>query len=310
MRKGIICCGNVAFDLIAGKDTPGGMVFHARPGGSVLNTALQLRRLGLPVSILSKTGNDFFADALLKIVKAARVRADFVIRDKKQKTGLAFALINKKGDSSYLFYKPEGEKTAFTSEQLSPRLFENAAVFHTASNFSYGDFTFENTLTLMAQAKKQNVFISYDPNWRESQIKNKQNARKRIKKLFEFAGLLKLSHHDAVGITDTKTLSSALCHLPSNIFVTLGKKGSFFWDGKKKIFQPAFKVATADTIGAGDAFTSALIYKFCLEGKQLFWEKKKENLKFASAVSALVCTGKGAIEGLKNVQQVEKFLNV
>ncbi|MFA5340009.1 MAG: PfkB family carbohydrate kinase, partial [Candidatus Omnitrophota bacterium] len=71
---------------------------------------------------------------------------------------------------------------------------------------------------------------------------------------------------------------------------------------------PAFKVKTADTIGAGDAFTAGLIYKLIEQGRAEFFSNIRPNMIFASAVSALICTKPGANKGLKDIKQVNSFL--
>jgi len=305
--KKVICCGNISFDLIAtSRKNEENMVFHARPGGSVFNTAIQLSRLGISVSMLTKTGNDFLSNTLLNIMRGEKISTKYAVRDEKIKAGLAFARIDKKGNSSYTFYKSEGKQISFNKEQLSPSIFNNAAVFHTGSVFTYSDFSFENALDLMRKARKKGVFVTYDPNWRGTRIKNKPKARRRIRKLLQYVDLLKLSANDARGITGRKTLSGALKVLPVNIIVTLGEKGSFFWNGKKKIYQPAFKVKVVDTIGAGDAFTAGLISRYAEMGRKIIEEKQKETLKFATAVSAIVCQAQGATAGLKSLRQVHR----
>ncbi|MFH1395475.1 MAG: carbohydrate kinase [Candidatus Omnitrophota bacterium] len=304
----VVCCGNIAFDLILNDKDPQNLCFSAKPGGSVLNTAILVARLGLSVSLLAKTGNDFLGQKLLALLQHEKIKTNNIFPDARLKTGLALARLDKKGDSSYVFYKPHGKLTSFTKAQFPKNIFKNVSVFHTASAYSYDDFTFDNTLSLMRLAKKKKVFISYDPNWRENRIRNKTVARNRIKKLLPYIDLLKLSSSDAAGITGKRTLSKALGCLPKNVIVTLGEKGAFLYDGRKKIFTPSLKVKTVDTIGAGDAFTAGLIYRYASVGKKLFWEKKKENLQFASAAAALVCTGRGATEGLKNPRQVGQFL--
>ncbi|MFC1643893.1 carbohydrate kinase family protein [Candidatus Omnitrophota bacterium] len=309
MRKNVICCGNIAFDLITtGGNSKGGMAFQARPGGSVLNTSMLLARLGLPVSMLSKTGTDFMGTSLLGVLRREKVGTRYIVQDKSIKTGVAIAHIDKKGDSSYLFYRPRGPETAFKKGQFPPSLFKKTSVFHTASAYSYNDYTFEDALRLMKRAKKGNVFTLYDPNWREGRIKNKRKTRSRIQKLLPYVDILKLSDTDATGITGAKTLSSALVRLGREAVITLGEKGSFFWNGKKKTCCPAFKVHVVDTIGAGDAFTAGLIYRYCLRGIKAFREERKETLVFASAVSAFVCKGRGATEGLRSLRQVQTFL--
>lgn len=309
-KSHIVCCGNVAFDLILDDSKRNDEIsFRARPGGSVLNTAVLLRRLGLKVSLIAKTGTDFLSESLLHILQKEKLNTSFLRREKELKIGLALAKIDKKGDSSYIFYKPAGKLVSFEKKHIPTKLFKNVSMFHTGSAYSYSDFTFGNTMHLMALAKKENVFISYDPNWREYRIKNTARARRRIRKILPYVNLLKLSETDATGITGTKTLPSALGKLPAGIVVTLGEKGSFFWNGKKRQFCPSFNTKVVDTIGAGDAFTAGLLYRYSFLGKESFKKETKKNLRFASAVSSLVSQGKGSPGALKNLRQVTKFLS-
>jgi fructokinase len=308
MKKQVICCGNIAFDLIAKKyGKVGEITFDAHPGGSVFNTSILLARLGFSVSMLSKTGDDFLTESLLDTMCKEKINAKYIIKDKDMQTGLAFAKIDKKGDSSYFFYKTTGPQTSFKKTDIPRSIFKKASVFHTGSWYSYNDHTFKNTLKFLKRAKKENVFTTYDPNWREGRIKNKETIRRRIRMLLPHIDLLRLSDTDAMGITGEKNLSGALKKLNRRAVVTLGPKGSFYWDGKKKIFQPAYKVRVVDTIGAGDAFTAGLIYRYCATGKESFWKKMEENLAFSSALAALICMDQGATAGIKNLTQAKKF---
>ena len=74
MNKRIICFGNIAFDLITKSENASGkLTFHAHPVGSVNNTAVILTRLGLPVSLISKTGKDFLGTSLIKTLKSTGI---------------------------------------------------------------------------------------------------------------------------------------------------------------------------------------------------------------------------------------------
>lgn len=306
----IICCGNIAYDLIATReDKNGRYTFEARPGGSVFNTALISARLGLEVSFLAKTGDDFMGRSLLRVMQREKISAKFVSVDRNIKTGLAFAKIDKSGNSSYLFYRSSGRHASPQLKDIPAGIFKNARVFHTGSAFSYADHSFGTTLGLMARARKNKVFTTYDPNWRDNRIKDKKKARLRIQRLIRHADLLKLSDTDALGITGKKTLSSALKYLPNRTIVTLGDKGSFFWDGRERMFSPAFRTKVLDTIGAGDAFTAGVIYKYCLLGEKRFWQEIPSGLKFASAAAAIVCASRGSTGSLKNARSVQRFLD-
>lgn len=88
-----------------------------------------------------------------------------------------------------------------------------------------------------------------------------------------------------------------------NIILTLGDKGSVLFDKMNKITEiPAYKVKAIDTTAAGDSFLGGFITKLC-ETKNV-----EEALKFATAVSAIVVTRKGAQDSIPTREEVEKFL--
>ena len=188
-RKRVLCCGNVALDLIAKKEHGSDITFRACPGGSVFNTAILLARLDLAVSMFAKTGKHFLGESLLRTMRRERIDTKHVIRDKDIKTGLAFARIDEKGNSSYLFYKTRGPQTMFKETDIPASAFKRADVFHAGSWYSYSDYSFKDTLRFLKQAKKENIFTTYDPNWRGGRIRNKETARKRIKALLTFIDL-------------------------------------------------------------------------------------------------------------------------
>lgn len=305
----IVCAGNIAYDLIVSRTkAKNDFYLKERPGGSVLNTAIHLSILGLKVSLIAKTGKDFLDTSLLSTIKSYGIDSSMIEQDRRIKTGLAIAYLDKEGDSSYSFYKTVGPQTVIAERKLKVD-FKKVFAFHTGSAYSYDDYTFSNALYLMERARNSGSLTSYDPNWRPGRVKDVKTATARIKKLISCASLLKLGASDATGITSSKTLSSALKKLPSGIIVTLGDKGSFFWTGKKKITCPSFKVKVVDTIGAGDAFTAGLITRYALLGKKDPKKTTKEDLVFASAVAAIVCMGQGATESLKSLRQVSRFLD-
>lgn len=65
---------------------------------------------------------------------------------------------------------------------------------------------------------------------------------------------------------------------------------------------PAYKVKAIDTTAAGDSFLGGFIAKLC-ETKNV-----EEALKFATAVSAIVVTRKGAQDSIPTREEVENFL--
>jgi fructokinase len=313
MTKQILCFGNVGLDMVPVK-SPGNRTrsYEALLGGAITNTAVILSLLNDRVIMLSKTGKDLLSGKIIELIREKGVITDNIARSPEVKASLAFAEIDSKGDSSYTFYQTCGPALSFRPGELSYSILDNISVLHTGSKFSYDDHTHTSVLDLVRKAYGKKVLVTFDPNWRQGRVRDEGTARKRIRRLLPHVGLLKLSVKDALGITEKRTaraaLNDILNDLNGSLVVTDGPSGSFYWNGKKEVFQKAFKVRVADTIGAGDAFSAGLIHRYVMYGKDRFAVEKKENLCYASALSAMVCAGKGAQGILKDHSQVVRFL--
>ena len=307
--KRVMFCGNAAFDLITSKSRRSGdFRIYATPGGSVFNTAIFSSRLGHEVSVIAKCGADFLGDSLVDTMQKEGISTKHVVKAPGIKTGLALATVDAKGVSSYIFYKTEGPAVRFGEKEIPGSAFKGVAVFHTGSAYSYEDHSWRDALKFVRMAKNAGAYVSYDPNWRAKRLKDEKSARKRAFLLMDNADILKLSDSDAEGLTGGRTLDACLKKLGRGAYVTLGERGALYWDGKRKIYRQAFKVKLADTIGAGDAFSAGLIFRYSSLGKDRFLDEIMDNLTFAQAVSASACTFKGATSGFKGLSQVKTFL--
>lgn len=311
----VLFLGGTSIDLIQDKRRDRGrLVFSAFIGGSVTNSAIISAKLGLKTGLLSKFGNDPLGDFITEFLNYRGINIKGIVKDTGINTPLAIAKINKSGTARYTFYKNTPKDSVVPIKNTPKYLLNTCKVFHTGSSYSYQKETFEETVKFIGCLKKKDVFISYDPNIRPKNIVDKKSARDRVLTLLKLADLAKLSEVDMEYLTGHKNPEKGLKTLRKidnkcAIVLTLGSGGAVYLDKKGLLTQiPAFKVKIADTIGAGDAFTAGLIYKLIKQGRGDFFSDIKPNMIFASAVSALICTQKGATEGLKNIKQVNSFL--
>jgi sulfofructose kinase len=84
--------------------------------------------------------------------------------------------------------------------------------------------------------------------------------------------------------------------------VTLGDEGCVYATSEGTAYQPAFKVDTVDTTGAGDVFHGALSFGV-LKGWPI-----PEMVEFASAVAAMKCTALGGRTAIPSLPQALEFL--
>jgi len=90
---------------------------------------------------------------------------------------------------------------------------------------------------------------------------------------------------------------------PRCAIVTLGDRGLACLDGDEFDEFPAFAIDVVDTTGAGDVFHGAFCYGL-VRGHGL-----RDNLIFASAVSALKCQCLGGRSGIPSLEEVISFLD-
>lgn len=88
-----------------------------------------------------------------------------------------------------------------------------------------------------------------------------------------------------------------------NIILTLGKNGSLLLNKEKCEKFDAYKVKAIDTTAAGDSFIAAFAKKI-LEGNDVSLA-----IKYATLVSAIVVTRKGAQDSIPSLEEIEKFKN-
>lgn len=130
-----------------------------------------------------------------------------------------------------------------------------------------------------------------------------------VERLLRFTDIMIPSEEFALAHTGCANAEDAAEHLyrlysPEVVVITQGKAGGLIYDGGELRRYPAFPVQAVDTNGSGDvfhgAFAAGLVKGFDID----------RCCRFASAVSALKCTGIGARESVPDFETVKKFLEV
>ncbi len=171
------------------------------------------------------------------------------------------------------------------------------------------------------QAVKDAALLMVDGNEMDAAVEAAKLARESgVKVLYDCGGLYPnverlLAHTDimipseefATGHTGCDNAEAAAKKLfetyaPEVVVVTQGKQGGILYDGKTVTSYPAFSVAAVDTNGAGDVFHGAFAAAVTMGYDYL------KCCRFASAVSALKCTGVGARESAPDLETTKKFL--
>lgn len=291
--------GEVLVDLIEENQDP--LRFRGVLGGSVLNTATTLVRLGFPVRFLSEVGEDWVSAWSEEEMR----KRGLELRLFRHPAPMPLALVrlDAEGNGEYSFHRP-----FHLPYRPGPEGLRGARVFHFGSLLALEDRVEEGLGLLLQEAEEEGAFVSYDPNLRRSPT---PKEKKRIRAYLDRIDLLKLSLEDAKllfpedPVRAVKTLDVPLKVL------TLGREGAVAFLGKEAVRLPGKAVRVKDTVGAGDAFTAGLLALLLRKGygkgnlPRPSLPDLKEILEGAIALSALACTVRGAYlpeKGLRSWQ--------
>ncbi|MGC1918855.1 MAG: PfkB family carbohydrate kinase, partial [Acidobacteriaceae bacterium] len=107
MRRSIVVVGSVNLDLVCtGKRIPApgetvtGETFETFHGGKGANQAVAVGRLGFPVSMIAKVGDDEFGPRLRRALRAENVNVRAVGTAKGTASGVALITVDEYGQNS------------------------------------------------------------------------------------------------------------------------------------------------------------------------------------------------------------------
>jgi len=278
------------------------VVYLPRAGGSPYNVAIALGRLGADVSFLGRVSTDPFGQLLREVLSASGVSLDYVV-DTEDVTFLAMVQVVSKNKPHFTFYQKCGGAYFLKEEDLPPQL-TKVDILHFGS-ISLLIEPGASAITHLVRREKNQRLISFDPNVRPMLIEDRQNYLARLGEWVNYSDVVKVSREDLEWLYPGRSLDTIahewLHQGPSLVIITLGEEGAIAFTPRNVVQVPAPRVDVVDTVGAGDAFTAALLFALQRDGypsaaalEELSKEKLTEILRFAVRVGSLTCTRAGA----------------
>ena len=234
---------------------------EAHVGGSPLNVAVGLARLGHPVQFIGRFGKDAYGDAIAAHLRSSSVMVPFPPDGKP--SSVATAVVGEDGAASYTF--DLSWELPGLAERL-PFMLQGASLLHTGSIATMLEPGASEVLAAVEHAHP-NATISFDPNCRPSIITDKDFARTRTERFVALADVVKASDEDlewlypGVDVRESarRWLSLGGHEGPAMVVVTRGSASPWGVTAAGEAEVRAPKVAVADTVGAGDSFMAALL---------------------------------------------------
>jgi len=304
----ILCLGILVADIVGrplrSVPDPGRLALvdemSLHTGGCAVNAATALARLGLPVEVIGKVGNDPFGDFVLNAMKERGIGTRGVKRDSEVGTSATMVMVGADGERRFVHYI--GANARLTLEDVDFSMVESASILHVAGTLVLPGMDGQPTADLLQQARAAGVTTFLDTVWDDM-----GRWMKVLSPCLPHIDYFVPSLPEAQAITGLESPADVgralLDHGVGAVGLKMGPEGCLVMNGKDPAIRlPAFEVNVVDATGAGDAFAAGFI-----AGVYQGWPLEK-TARFANAVGALCVTGLGATGGVRSLAETLDFM--
>jgi len=291
--------GEALIDLKVAQDDARHPIAH--PGGSPMNVAVTLGRLGSDTAFFGRLSGDAFGKLLRAHLADSNVDLRWVV-DAEEPTSLAIVSVNPGGSASYAFHVEGTADWQWQTAELpkDPGL-DAVHAGSLALAVAPGGTVVERWLARLSIG----TTISLDPNVRSALLGDRAEYQDRLERWLAFSAIVKVSDEDLEWIWPGSDPSALAAHWVAKgrklVVVTRGGEGSLVWAGGESFAVPAAEADMVDTVGAGDSFSGALLDWLSRNERlrpedlaRLSADEAREAVRFASTIAAITCSRPGA----------------
>jgi fructokinase len=298
----LLSCGDALIDFLPVKTADGRDAFMPVVGGSCLNVAIGIGRLGAPAGFVGGISTDLFGAMVADHAAASNVELRYATRS-AEPTKLAF-VHTVDGEPNYTFYDEGTVSRSWTYRPNSLPFAEIDAIHFGSTTLVDGKVSAE-TMRLVEEARGSTT-LSFDPNCRPRLVRDKFKYVERMNQFARRADIVRLSDSDFAflyGGYAYATRAEALFAADTSLFViTRGVRGAQAWHkqaGAIEVESPPVEIV--DTIGAGDSFQAALLFALRAMGRiaakslaEMTADQLHCAVAFATKCAATTCGRRGA----------------
>jgi len=267
------------------------------PGGAPANVAFHACQLGCLGIVCSRVGRDESGDELVEFLRSQGLRTDWVQRDPVHKTGTVTVDTSRSDHPRFIIH----EDVAWDYLEFDAAL---EGLVARAATVCFGTLAQRSDASRRAihralEAAPRDCLVVYDVNlrqhfyqkdWVEASLAASRVVKLNAEEVIDLDKLLGLASPDQKGFA--RAIQRRF-DVPT-VCITRGEAGCLLAGPDGAVESPGVPIRLADAVGAGDAFTAALIW-----GQLHGWPLERQ-AAFANAVGALVASRAGAMPPLGN----------
>ncbi len=255
-NRRIYTIGETVYDIIFRDGQP----VAARAGGAMLNSAVSLGRLNLPVDLVSEIARDEIGGMIIRFLDENGVGTRNIYRYDNGKTPLALAFLDELQEAHYTFYKQYPDKRL---KAVNPEFHRNDIVMFGSFAAITEEFR-KPLLMLIKKAKDAGALVMYDPNFRKPHLPDLSRVKPYIIENIGLADIVRGSTDDFSHIFNAWNTQEAFYHVNEagchTMICTTASDPVHFRSNGFNLDVEIPTINPISTIGAGDAFNAGLIY--------------------------------------------------
>ncbi|MBB3193621.1 carbohydrate kinase family protein [Roseateles terrae] len=301
----IVVSGEALMDVFDLGPTATGHTLDARIGGSPLNVAIGLARLGQAVRFFGGVSRGFLGERLMAAMTQEGVDTTLVQRTDAPTT-LSLVGVRAGGVPDYAFYSHGAAEQQLPLSALAAV----AGAAPAAAAYHFGSYAMVieptgSTLRTLVEREGQRSVIAYDPNVRLNVEPDLSRWRSVIDWMVPRTHLFKVSEEDLSLLYPSQALDDLaagwLAAGAALVVVTRGGEGALAWSAAGHVQAAPVPVDVVDTVGAGDTFQAMLLTGLSEMGllspagvRGLTRDAIARLLSLATQAAAITCSRRGA----------------
>ena len=296
--------------LIADKEGPLEEVesFTRKLAGAEANVCIGLTRLGHKAMYVTRLGKDPFGYYVKKFLENENVITKITFDD-VYKTGIMLKSRANDGEDPMIAYcrKSSAASRIYIDDIRSLDFSQIGHVHVTGILPAISGSCLDATYMLLSVARKNNAYVTFDPNLRPSLWQSQDVMVKTLNDLLSKANLVMPGLEEGYILTGHRELDKIAQFYTNRgvkqVVIKLGEEGAYVYENDMGYIVPGFAVdEIVDTVGAGDGFAAGVISGI-VENMSL-----KDAVMRGNAVGAIQIMHVSDNEGLPTKKQMEQFM--